>query len=104
MTICLDVKALLRHVQRILAHDAEGHALRNLLYAAFVIELNPTAEPVLLAVSGVFEPGRRLVDIHVGTRGEHACFFVPEIVRRSRQTNDRHRVIDGDEVCLGDNL
>ena len=104
LAIRLDVQALLRHVQRVLAHDAERHALADLLHAVVVIVLHPAAKPVLLAVGRVLEPRRGLVDVHLRAVGEHAVFLVPQVVRIGRDADDGHRVVNGDEVGLGDDL
>ena len=104
LAVSLDVEALLRHIQRELSHDTERHALGKLLCAVLVVVFYPAAKPVLLPVGSVFP--RRVLRFAVEARtiGEHARLVVPHVVRISGQADDRHRVIHGDQIRLGDNL
>ena len=105
LAVRLDIQALLRHIQRILAHHAEADALRDLKLSVFVSVFHPAAEPVLLAERGFFEP-RPVVCFGVNVRavGERAIFLVGQIVRIGRQADDRHRVVHRNQIRFGDNL
>ena len=103
LAVRLDIQALLRHVQRILAHHAETHALTELLHAVLVVILDPAGEPVLRPVGRVL-PRTLFGHVVIRSLGEHAVFLVPEVVRIGRQADDGHRVIGGDQVRLGDDL
>lgn len=77
LTVRLDEHALLRHVQRVLTHDAETNALRNLQLSVFISVFQPCGEPVFLTVRRILKPRRGCALVDIRSVGKCAVFFVP---------------------------
>ena len=101
-----ELETFLRHIERIVAHQADLSALAQQQLARVIVQFDIAfvLDPFILylAVNGVLE--RQLILDGIFANGQHAPFFIPQVHRIGHDRNQGQCVESVDEISSRDRI